>query len=141
MKQMIKGCIYLLKNGVTHRDLKPSNILIKDGVCKLADFGLSDLVGSRRLTGGTPQYSSPEVLTRGKPSNNLSEIWSLGVVFYQMLHLATPWAEQLRNLDPTAMCEVLRLVSFKLRSDISPKARDFILRCLCYNENERIRWD
>lgn len=80
---------------VVHRDIKPENILISsDGVVKIADFGLSRIIGNEthqtKLTGthqimGTPRYMAPEQLESSRGVDHRADIYSLGVVFYEML--------------------------------------------------------
>ena len=80
---------------VVHRDIKPENILISSaGVVKIADFGLSRIMGNETqqpmLTGthqiiGTPRYMAPEQLERSRGVDHRADIYSLGVVFYEML--------------------------------------------------------
>ena len=89
---------YIHRNGVVHRDLKPENIMIdKDDRIKLIDFGIAGKAGSRRLTfgklsqiAGTPDYISPEQV-RGKRGDGRSDIYSLGIILYEMLPGATPF--------------------------------------------------
>lgn len=81
--------------GVVHRDIKPENILIdKTGVVKIADFGLAKIVGpeakdltitSARDVIGTPHYMAPEQVEHPQDVDHRADIYSLGVVFYQML--------------------------------------------------------
>jgi len=81
--------------GVIHRDIKPENILIaRDGSVKIADFGLSRILGTEdqptALTGthqimGTPRYMAPEQLEGARSIDHRADIYSLGVVFYEML--------------------------------------------------------
>jgi len=89
-KQICNGLAKAHQADIVHRDIKPENILIdKDGRVKILDFGLAKLKGVSRLTKetstyGTIQYMSPEQL-QGKEVDNRSDIWSLGVVLYEML--------------------------------------------------------
>jgi serine/threonine-protein kinase len=91
--KMAEALDYAHTRGVVHRDIKPSNILLDaDGAPVLADFGIAKLVlaeGDPNLTGagmvmGTPAYMAPEQLT-GQPPDARSDIYSLGVVLYQLL--------------------------------------------------------
>src|SRR5678815_5545692 len=86
---------YAHDEGVVHRDIKPENVLIdRKGRVKLADFGLAKIAGregeSMRLTAegqvmGTPHYMAPEQLERPLSVDHRADIFSLGVVFYEML--------------------------------------------------------
>ncbi|RCS54933.1 serine/threonine protein kinase [Bremerella cremea] len=86
---------YAHDKGVIHRDIKPENILLAaDGTVKIADFGLSRILGSESqhdlLTGthqvmGTPRYMAPEHLEGSRNIDHRADIYSLGVVFYEML--------------------------------------------------------
>ncbi len=93
--QICDALQYAHDAGVVHRDIKPENILMDSrGRVKIADFGLAKLVGRElkdvTLTGegqvmGTPHYMAPEQLEHPKDVDHRADIYSLGVVFYQML--------------------------------------------------------
>ena len=93
--QVCEALQYAHQEGVLHRDIKPENILLDSrGKVKIADFGIAKLVGelhaedARTLTGarlGTPHYMAPEQIEHPGDVDHRADIYSLGVVFYEML--------------------------------------------------------
>jgi len=93
--QICDALQYAHDEGVVHRDIKPENVLVdRKGRVKIADFGLAKILGrepeSLRLTAegqvmGTPHYMAPEQLARPLAVDHRADIYSLGVVFYEML--------------------------------------------------------
>jgi serine/threonine protein kinase/TPR repeat protein len=89
-KQVCEGLEEAHRLGVVHRDLKPGNIMIdKDGDAKIMDFGIARSLSGRGITGagvliGTPEYMSPEQV-EGKDVDQRSDIYSLGVILYEMV--------------------------------------------------------
>ncbi len=97
MRQVLSGVAFAHQKGFIHRDLKPSNIIISnEGIAKIMDFGISKSINETKdITKagtkiGTIFYMSPEQI-RGKPPTTQSDLYSLGVTFYEMLSGKTPF--------------------------------------------------
>ncbi|NJE31488.1 hypothetical protein E3E38_10580 [Thermococcus sp. 18S1] len=85
-----EGLKYAHSKGIIHRDLKPSNVLLKAGIPKISDWGLSKVMSESRsstLSSFTPYYASPEQLSprRFGHTDARTDIWQLGVLFYELV--------------------------------------------------------
>jgi eukaryotic-like serine/threonine-protein kinase len=93
MIEVLKGLFHGHSKGFIHKNIKPSNILLnQEGVPKITDFGIAQSIGKNKQMGfwGAPDYMSPEQL-KGKPVTIRSDIFSLGVVLYEMLEGRNPF--------------------------------------------------
>src|ERR1700722_14975262 len=95
MEHLLAGLQYSHDQGVMHRDIKPGNVILaKDGQVKLADFGIARIESSAMtMIGtvlGTPAYMSPEQLM-GQPTDRRTDIYSAGVLLYQLLTGVRPF--------------------------------------------------
>ena len=97
-RKIAEALEYIHRHGVVHRDLKPENLMVDEhDNIKLIDFGIAGHEGSRRLTFaklsqlmGTPDYISPEQV-KGKRGDGRSDLYALGVMFYEMLTGKVPF--------------------------------------------------
>jgi eukaryotic-like serine/threonine-protein kinase len=95
--QVAEGLGYAHQQGVVHRDIKPANIMVvAEGPVKITDFGIARMRASADLTQtgvmlGSPKYMSPEQVI-GKRADHRSDIFSLGVILYEMVTGAAPFS-------------------------------------------------
>lgn len=92
IKDVLSGLGFAHRKGMIHRDMKPSNIMVgNDGRTRIMDFGIAILAGEKRLTStgtgtiGTSWYMSPEQIRHPKDIDHRSDIYSLGIIMFEML--------------------------------------------------------
>jgi tRNA A-37 threonylcarbamoyl transferase component Bud32 len=133
---------YAHERGMVHRDVKPANVMITlDGQVILTDFGIAKIVSASNLTAsgamvGTPSYMAPEQ-GMGQPGDERSDIYSLGVMLYQLVlgrlpfDADTPLAVVLKHInDPLPLPKALK-------PDISDDLNRVILKALAKNPTDR----
>ncbi|DAZ93325.1 TPA: hypothetical protein N0F65_003276 [Lagenidium giganteum] len=100
LRQVVHGLMFMAARGIAHRDISLENILVHNGVCKVADFGLS-VPGDQMTTGcvGRPYYAAPEVMAGKTYDPLLADVWSLGVMLFIMI-TGSPIGERATIDDP-----------------------------------------
>ncbi len=151
---VLEALEYIHANGVVHRDLKPENIMVDaDDNVKLIDFGIASDSAARRLTYanftatlGTPNYISPEQV-KGKRGDGRSDIFSVGVILYEMLTGKLPFS------GPSPMAAMNdRLLNYPtpprvVDPSISPQLQEILYRSLerdptkRYAKAQNFLWD
>lgn len=138
MLQLTSGVQYIHEHGIIHRDIKPDNLFyLSDGSIKIADFGISVAVGESDggdAVSGTVYYTAPEILM-GKPSGVASDIYSMGIVFYEILTGSVPFDG--RTAEDVALKQIKEHFPEPSKSTPSvPKAVDKIVVKACRKRSE-----
>jgi TolB-like protein/Flp pilus assembly protein TadD len=143
-KQICEGLTEAHRLGVVHRDLKPSNIMIdKEGNARIMDFGIARSLKEKGITGagvmiGTPEYMSPEQV-EGKEVDNRSDIYSLGVILYEMITGEVPFKGDTPFTVGMKHKGEMPKNPKELNSQISDDLNRLILRCLEKNKEKRYK--
>ncbi|KAF7321282.1 STE/STE20/YSK protein kinase [Mycena kentingensis (nom. inval.)] len=144
IREVLVGLNYLHKVPVIHRDIKAANVLVTvTGKVLICDFGVSALLtvtGSKRNTmTGTPYWMAPEVVQTVPAYDTKADIWSLGIMIYEMIKGSPPHS----NLEPFKVMDLIPRVKPPRLSDTegSKDMRDFMAHCLKESPNERLPAD
>lgn len=141
-KEICEGLIEAHHQGVVHRDLKPSNIIIdKDGNARILDFGIARSVEGKGITGagvmiGTPEYMSPEQV-EGKETDQRSDIYSLGVILYEMVTGRVPFEGDTPFTVGVKHKSEIPKDPKELNEQISGDLSSVILKCLEKEKDKR----
>jgi len=140
--QVCEGLMEAHHLGVIHRDLKPQNIMVdEDGNARIMDFGIARSLRGKGITGagvmiGTPEYMSPEQV-EGKDVDQRSDIYSLGIILYEMLTARVPFeGDTPFTIGVKHKSEIPRDPR-ELNTQIPPDLDRHILKCLEKDKTKR----
>jgi serine/threonine protein kinase len=128
--QVVTAVNFLHENNLIHRDLKPENILIDENDCvKLCDFGWCVEIkgGNRETFCGTFEYMAPELI-KELPYNYAVDVWSLGILLYELLHGYSPFRadDSYNNEEYTQIFKNILKGNLQIDKKISKECADLI---------------
>lgn len=136
-KQIVSGINFCHARDVAHRDLKPQNILVTDfPSIKITDFGLCGYAQrdeKMQTFCGSPCYTAPECLSRTKYDGKLADVWSLGVILYELVTCEHPWPVQ----NTAKMIQLIQKAQYTIPAWVTPALADLIKSMMRLNPRER----
>jgi len=148
-EQILRGVVYLHRNGVCHQDLKLENILYEhsgaDASIRLIDFGISekyDQNGKLRMTSGAVYTMSPEISSGTGPYTEKSDVWAVGVIVWVLLAGDYPFMRRDDDLKNKEKRDALNNADYDYGitwrgRDITSQAKRFVAGCLRKQPNKR----
>ncbi|CAK82342.1 unnamed protein product (macronuclear) [Paramecium tetraurelia] len=145
--QIIRGYTHLNKSNIIHRDIKPENILITkigDNLeLKITDFGVGKvLTNDYAITNtGTPIYSAPELTCSDQAYTSKADIFSLGVILYQLTYNTLPFKVSGKSVQIVKQSLKTQPIICQNKEGFEAQFLDLIDRMLRFSPHDRINWD
>lgn len=142
-KGILSGLDFAHSKGVIHRDVKPSNVIIDEsGRARITDFGIAILAGDKRLTAtganvGTSCYMSPEQILHPKNIDHRSDVYSAGIVLYEMLTGDVPFDDESEYIIKNKQVQEPAPDPAVKNSSITPQLKKIMLKALEKDPDER----
>ena len=139
--QVVNAIYFLHDNDLIHRDIKPENILLFDyNNVKLCDFGWCVRLngGQRGTFCGTTEYMAPEMVNQKEYSKEI-DVWSLGVLLYEMLHGYSPFIPNKKYFNEREVMENIKIHRLKFDKKVSEDCKDLIFHLLDENRGRRYK--
>jgi hypothetical protein len=142
LREVLDALAFAHRLGVIHRDIKPENILLEAGHAVMADFGISKALresGTMTSVGtavGTPAYMAPEQATGDPTTDHRADLYSVGVLAFEMLTGAPPFTGSAQQLIVAHLTTPAPSV-LERRSDVPPALADVIARAMAKEPKER----
>ncbi len=146
LKEVVDALAYAHAQGVVHRDIKPDNIMLSGRHALVADFGiakaLSEVSGQQQLTSlgvaiGTPQYMSPEQAAGDDDIDYRADVYSVGIVAYEMLAGRPPFSGTNIQQVLRAQIEQIPEPVDQIAPSVPPAMANAVMRCLAKSRTDR----
>ena len=150
LAEMLNILLLFQQKNIAHLDLKPSNFLLDERLhLKLIDFATSKIIGkeydikSKKFINinkkidnliGTAEYVSPEIINKNVQNYKSCDIWSFGIIMYELFHGYTPF----KGKNDLETIENIKKGKYKINEKLPNDVKDLIIKLLNYNQNERL---